>query len=194
MHITMTEAVGRRLRRNYGWLFGIQVVAYIGKLIIHPFPIDSPAEFLSRAAVGPIPGWLICSAASPSTVPGWPWPTSRSAAAAAPPARARSGRPRTGCWRWPPGAGDAKDGRRDARSAARHYQIAENTLHCERVHLRYATRNRFAHIQTATRDQLTAKARQFVDIVENICLELRRIHVLYTENISRGPGNLSRSH
>ena len=59
MHITMTEAVGRRLRRNYGWLFGIQVIAYTGKLIIHPFPINSPAEFLSRAAVGPIPGWLI---------------------------------------------------------------------------------------------------------------------------------------
>src|SRR3954452_10559967 len=71
---------------------------------------------------------------------------------------------------------------------------AENALYCERVNLRYTTRNRFAHIQTATRDQLTAKARQFVDIVENICLELRRIHVLHTENVSRGPGHLGRSH
>src|SRR5918911_2751879 len=65
MHITMAEAVGRRLRRNYGWIFGIQVVAYVGKLIIPPSPLDSPAELFSRAAIGPIPGLvvLLCGAA-----------------------------------------------------------------------------------------------------------------------------------
>ena len=36
LHISLIEAVGRRLRRNYGWIFTIQVVAYIGKLLIHP--------------------------------------------------------------------------------------------------------------------------------------------------------------
>ena len=36
LHISLLEAVGRRLRRNYGWIFAIQVVAYVGKLLIHP--------------------------------------------------------------------------------------------------------------------------------------------------------------
>ena len=35
-HISFWEAAGRRLRRNYCWIFGIQVVSYWGKLLIHP--------------------------------------------------------------------------------------------------------------------------------------------------------------
>src|SRR5262249_21330839 len=31
LHITFVEAVGRRLRHNYGWIFLIQVTSYIGK-------------------------------------------------------------------------------------------------------------------------------------------------------------------
>src|SRR5207244_11304128 len=41
LHITYAEAVGRRLRHNYCWIFTIQVVAYIGKLLIHPVPAAS---------------------------------------------------------------------------------------------------------------------------------------------------------
>lgn len=59
LHISMIEAVGRRLRRNYAWIFGIQVAAYTGKLLIHPVPINSLAEVWDRAAVGPIPGQLV---------------------------------------------------------------------------------------------------------------------------------------
>lgn len=59
LHITMREAIGRRLRHNYGWIFGIQVVAYVGKLLIHPQPIGSLGEVWARAAVGPIPGQLV---------------------------------------------------------------------------------------------------------------------------------------
>jgi uncharacterized membrane protein len=59
LHITMLEATGRRLRRNYGWIFGIQVAAYTGKLLIHPVPISTVAEIWARAAVGPIPGQLV---------------------------------------------------------------------------------------------------------------------------------------
>jgi uncharacterized membrane protein len=59
LHISLLESVGRRLRRNYGWIFGIQVVAYVGKLLIHPVPIGSLEEFWARAAVGPIPGQLV---------------------------------------------------------------------------------------------------------------------------------------
>src|ERR1700741_1870968 len=32
LHITFFEAVGRRLRRNYGWIFLIQVTCYASKL------------------------------------------------------------------------------------------------------------------------------------------------------------------
>jgi len=59
LHITLLEAAGRRLRRNYGWIFGIQVTAYVGKLLIHPFPVLSLEEVWLRAAIGPIPGQLV---------------------------------------------------------------------------------------------------------------------------------------
>jgi uncharacterized membrane protein len=59
LHITFLEAAGRRLRSNYGWIFGIQVTAYIGKLLIHPIPVPTLHELWERAAIGPIPGQLI---------------------------------------------------------------------------------------------------------------------------------------
>jgi uncharacterized membrane protein len=59
LHITLLEAAGRRLRRNYGWIFAIQVAAYVGKLLIHPVPISSLADLWERAAVGFIPGQLV---------------------------------------------------------------------------------------------------------------------------------------
>jgi uncharacterized membrane protein len=59
LHITYAEAVGRRLRNNYCWIFAIQVTAYVGKLLIHPVPVASLADFWARAAIGPIPGQLV---------------------------------------------------------------------------------------------------------------------------------------
>jgi uncharacterized membrane protein len=59
LHITLLEATGRRLRRNYGWIFAIQVAAYVGKLLIHPTPIASLADVWERAAVGPVPGGAV---------------------------------------------------------------------------------------------------------------------------------------
>ena len=59
LHITYAEAVGRRLRNNYCWIFAIQVTAYIGKLLIHPVPVASFADFWTRAAIGPIPGQFV---------------------------------------------------------------------------------------------------------------------------------------
>lgn len=55
-HISMMTAVGRRLRRNYVWILGIQAVAYFGKIIIHPTPLANIEQFFQRAAIGPIPG------------------------------------------------------------------------------------------------------------------------------------------
>jgi uncharacterized membrane protein len=59
LHISFREALGRRLRRNYGFIFAIQVAAYAGKLLIHPGPIASLGDVWERAAVGPIPGQLV---------------------------------------------------------------------------------------------------------------------------------------
>lgn len=59
LHITFREAVGRRLRRNYGWIFLIQVIAYAGKLVIHPLPAEDFAMVLERARIGPVPGALV---------------------------------------------------------------------------------------------------------------------------------------
>jgi uncharacterized membrane protein len=59
LHITYAEAVGRRLRHNYCWIFAIQVAAYLGKLLIHPVPVASLQEVWMRAAIGPIPGQIV---------------------------------------------------------------------------------------------------------------------------------------
>lgn len=59
LHITYAEAIGRRLRNNYCWIFAIQVTAYLGKLLIHPSPVGSLHELWSRATIGPIPGQFV---------------------------------------------------------------------------------------------------------------------------------------
>lgn len=58
-HISYARAIGRRLRRTYGWIFAIQALAYYGKLAIHPGPMTTLAEVWERAAIGPIPGTLV---------------------------------------------------------------------------------------------------------------------------------------
>ncbi len=55
-HIGFWRAIGRRLRRNYMWIFMFQAVAYFGKIIVHPTPLESWGEMLARMSVGPIPG------------------------------------------------------------------------------------------------------------------------------------------
>ena len=61
-HISYARAIGRRLRRTYGWIFAIQAIAYYGKLAIHPTPLTTLAEVWQRAAIGPIPGELVVAA------------------------------------------------------------------------------------------------------------------------------------
>ena len=40
-HISFWEAAGRRLRRNYSFLFAVQAVSYVVKICIHPTPVRS---------------------------------------------------------------------------------------------------------------------------------------------------------
>jgi uncharacterized membrane protein len=61
--ISMSEAFGRRLRRNYFWIFLIVGLAWIAKLWLFPQAPASAQEFVDRAAIGHIPGWSVIVAA-----------------------------------------------------------------------------------------------------------------------------------
>lgn len=60
-HISYARAIGRRLRKNYSYILVVHAIAYFGKLIIHPTPLNSLAELAERASVGGIPGSIILS-------------------------------------------------------------------------------------------------------------------------------------
>ena len=62
LHMGLFDAIGLRLRRNYGWIFAIQIVSYWGKLAIHPTPISSLPELFARAGIGPVPGQIVLRA------------------------------------------------------------------------------------------------------------------------------------
>ncbi len=57
--ISYREAIGRRLRRNYIWLFLILGTAWGGKLALHPIPAYSFDSFIDHARVGFISGDII---------------------------------------------------------------------------------------------------------------------------------------
>lgn len=54
--ISMWEAFGRRLRRNYLWIFAVLACAWALKGYLHPTIATSWAEFISRSALGPVSG------------------------------------------------------------------------------------------------------------------------------------------
>ena len=56
---TYSEAVLFRLRNNYLWLYGINLVTWIVKLCVHPQDAESLGEVVRRAAVGPIPPYVV---------------------------------------------------------------------------------------------------------------------------------------
>ena len=58
-HISIWEAIGRRLRRNYSFLFAVQAVSYLAKICIHPTPIRSLPELWEHASIGPLPGQIV---------------------------------------------------------------------------------------------------------------------------------------
>jgi uncharacterized membrane protein len=57
--ISMWEALGRRLRRNYFWIFLILGASWLAKSWLFPAPPAGFAEFVQRCSVGPIPGKTI---------------------------------------------------------------------------------------------------------------------------------------
>jgi uncharacterized membrane protein len=59
LHLSLLDATGLRLRRNYCWIFAIQVISYWSKVGVHPTPLSSFAELWTRTAVGPVPGPVV---------------------------------------------------------------------------------------------------------------------------------------
>jgi uncharacterized membrane protein len=57
--ISMTEAFGRRLRRNYFWIFLILYASWVSKIWLFPTPAITAQEFIRRSAVGPISGEIM---------------------------------------------------------------------------------------------------------------------------------------
>ncbi len=55
-HIGFWRAVGRRVRRNYGFIFAFQAIAYFAKVAIHPAPAADFSEIIARMRIGPVPG------------------------------------------------------------------------------------------------------------------------------------------
>jgi uncharacterized membrane protein len=60
-HFTITEweAVGRRLRRNYLWIFALLALSWNLKVYLHPLPARDFNAFIGRATVGLVPGWAV---------------------------------------------------------------------------------------------------------------------------------------
>jgi uncharacterized membrane protein len=60
-HFTISEweAVGRRLRRNYLWIFILLAVSWNLKVYLHPFPAPDFGVFIKRAAIGSLEGEIL---------------------------------------------------------------------------------------------------------------------------------------
>jgi uncharacterized membrane protein len=58
--ISMLEAVGRRLKRNYVFIFLLIMIAWVMKIFLHARqPITSVRSFYQELAVGYIPSWFV---------------------------------------------------------------------------------------------------------------------------------------
>ena len=57
--ISNLEAIGRRLRRNYLWIYMTLLFAWQAKLWLQPFIATTWQEVLERAAIGPVTGPMI---------------------------------------------------------------------------------------------------------------------------------------
>jgi uncharacterized membrane protein len=58
-HLGLVDALGYRTRRNYGYLFGVTLLAWLLKLEVQPEPARSAAVLVGRASVAFVPGWVV---------------------------------------------------------------------------------------------------------------------------------------
>jgi hypothetical protein len=60
--ISELEALGRRLRRNYLWIYLTVGLTWFARLALFPSPAESIIELVARAAIGPLEGlWVMLS-------------------------------------------------------------------------------------------------------------------------------------
>ena len=60
--ISKLEAVGRRLKRNYVFIFVLILVAWVTKIFLHgPAAMNNFSSFYHALRVGHIPSWLVAS-------------------------------------------------------------------------------------------------------------------------------------
>jgi uncharacterized membrane protein len=60
--ITMLEAIGRRLRRNYFWIYMILSLAWVARIALFPDPVTTWSAFVERAGIALIDGQLVVTA------------------------------------------------------------------------------------------------------------------------------------
>lgn len=60
--VSIWEAVGRRFRRNYMWIYVVLSLAWVAKSALFPTPLTSWFEFTQRSAIGPISGEIVLAA------------------------------------------------------------------------------------------------------------------------------------
>lgn len=58
-HMPWWEAAGRRLRRNYQWIYGVLLASWLVVLSSYPTASSDWSEIVQRASVGPIPGPIV---------------------------------------------------------------------------------------------------------------------------------------
>src|SRR5947209_6456670 len=58
-NISEWEALGRRLRRNYLWIFVLLAACWNLKVYIHPVPAYDLNAFIDRATIGVVPGTIV---------------------------------------------------------------------------------------------------------------------------------------
>jgi uncharacterized membrane protein len=57
--ISIWEAIGRRLRRNYFWIFALMAASWNLKVYLHPTPAPNFEVFIERATIGVVPGSVV---------------------------------------------------------------------------------------------------------------------------------------
>lgn len=60
-HLSLADAVGYRLRRNYAYLLSIAIVAWVAKLELHPEATGASGVLFDRAAIGGISGTVVAT-------------------------------------------------------------------------------------------------------------------------------------
>jgi uncharacterized membrane protein len=60
--ISMWEAFGRRLRRNYIFIYMVLALSWLAKVLYYPAGANTLDEIIKRSAMGVIPGWVVLAA------------------------------------------------------------------------------------------------------------------------------------